>query len=439
MGLKIPPEYRRDLVKAWYDSSKTACSKEYDAVIVDVSAMGRHLMAPFGSTNANISSMATSFVRTVLSCHPACTLFVLCYDNPSLTPAIRDSLLHENRYGVKLDAPPADMNTATHVFVEGRVYSKLSPKIPASPIQVETSTITMLQATIDQMLASETGKKKLFAMHAECIKRACETALATNVFHSDAVVKIVPPFGDTTWVLQADSHVFEPRLTQYGEADMLIMAHAERALALGKRVCLRTIDTDAILQGTLFTAQESSGGVLDLHIANVFLGNDGVTVSHTASKAGPKATRCREIIDLFSVKTRLSFESQMLMLVFGGDYIKGVCIRSLGLPKRNLFNAIANGAPEPFIRVSREHVTIQWDVFFKVVGKACKQPKPTAKLNVSELNLEMQRLAYCVVYFSGVASERGGPDVDTRTIVLPEANLRLLFAGRGSVGELCYS
>lgn len=72
MGLKIPPDFRRELVKACYDPTKCALSKEYDAIVVDVSAMGRYLMAPFGGTSANLSSLAAIFVRTALECHPAC-------------------------------------------------------------------------------------------------------------------------------------------------------------------------------------------------------------------------------------------------------------------------------------------------------------------------------------------------------------------------------
>ena len=56
-------------------------------------------------------------------------------------------MLHVNRYGPKLSEPPADMNPETHVFLEGRVYSRHSAKLPASPDEIERATLTELHAS----------------------------------------------------------------------------------------------------------------------------------------------------------------------------------------------------------------------------------------------------------------------------------------------------
>lgn len=440
MGLGIDATYRRHILKGAtrYEPFSTDFLKQYDTVVVDVSATGRHLLAPFGGCKVNMMNVGRTFVKTVMSQHTKASLFVLCYDNPQLSPAIRSSVLHLNRYGPKLDQPPESMNEQTHVFVEGRVYPKHSSKIPAQQEQVDQSTLTELQATVDQMFSSENGKKKLMALHAEAVKRSCETALATGDLPVDATVLIVPPSGDCCSVLTVKSHAYEPRLSQYGEADMLIMVYAERSLALGKTVYLRTIDTDAILQSAMFTYGEKPGGTLDLHVANVYQSASGDDVFSTAKKAGPKAVRCREIVDISAFKANVSIDSQCLMLLYGCDYIRGMCIRGLGLPKKNLYNLILKGPSESFVTVARDRVIIDWAKFFVIVAAACKTPKPTASVNLADLNVEMQRLAYCITYFSGIALEKGGPIVDTRPIV-EEKYLMNLFLGHGCAGSITYT
>ena len=218
---------------------------------------------------------------------------------------------------------------------------------------------------------------------------------------------------------------------------MLIMVYAERSLALGKSVYLRTIDTDAILQSSMFTSGEVPGGTLDLHVANVYQTADGSQVFSTVAKAGSKAVRCREIVDVCMLKARLSVESRMLILLYGCDYIKGMCIRGLGLPKKQLHSLIVRGPPKQFVMISRDKVVIDWSAFFAVVGTACKPPKPTASVNTDELNTEMQRLAYCMAYFAGVALEAGGPAVDTREVV-QSRSLPTLLRGTGCAGTIVY-
>lgn len=441
MGLSCPADMRRNILSGCtnYEKAKEPFQKQYDAVIVDVSAVGRHLMAPFGSKKMNMTTIATNFVRLIMSAHPTAHSFVLCYDNVDFNPAIRSSMLHVNRYGPKLSEPPADMNPDTHVFLEGRVYSKHSAKLPASPDAIERATLTELHATIDAMLSSEAGKRKLLAIHAECVKRACETALVNGSLNPEATIIIVPPSGVRASVITAHTHAFEHRLSEYGEADMLIMVYAERALALGKKVLLRTIDTDAILQSALFTAGEAPGGVLDIHIANIYMSTAN-TVHSTSSKAGPKAVRCRELVDVCALKRELSIESQVLLLLYGGDYIKGLCIRGLGLPKKNLHDLIVRGTDTPFVTVSKARVVIDWSAFFRALAPACKAPSNTkVSADGTALNQEMQRIAYCVAYFSGIAFESGGPPVDERPVLLPGFTVPNILGGRGTAGSVEYT
>ena len=236
MGLKVPADLRRALLAGAtrYEKIKDPHCKQYDTIILDANAQGRNLMAPQGNQpNFSMLKIGESFVRSTLLSHTSATHFIICYDNVALNPPIRSSVLHESRYGPKLAAPPATMNPATHTFVENRVWSRFDPKSPATPEQIEQTTLSSSPTTLDKMMASEKGKLKIMRLHAESVKRALEAKLVNGALAPSTTVTMVPPTGPESWIITASTHTYSPRLTNYGEADMLIVAYARHEVEKG--------------------------------------------------------------------------------------------------------------------------------------------------------------------------------------------------------------
>jgi hypothetical protein len=411
MGLKMPAAERRALlaVNTVFEPCSAPHAKVYDAVIVDASAQGRNMMAPLGEALAvSMASIGTAFFNAVFRGHPAARRLVVCYDNAGLLPAIREEILHVNRYGPRLDRAPA--MDAEHVFLEGRVWAIADRRKPASPAEVEASTIDWLAASLDSMLASGAGKRKVMLLHCEAVKRAAELAFEAGTLHCETTVVLVPPVGDVHHVVTQGAVRTEPRLTQYGEADMLIVAHAAVALAESAAVLIRTIDTDAVVQAYFFAMGQCRGRTLDLHIATVHRDAGGLI----SAKRKPGFSRHREIVDIAALVDRVSPASMALVLVYGGDYIAGVCIRGLGLPKKALAALIQSGSDD-WLAIGARSLTIDWGRFFGCLATAAKAPKKP--LNAAVLNTEMQRFAYCIAYFCGFQADAGGPAVDPATIV----------------------
>jgi hypothetical protein len=344
----------------------------------------------------------------------------VCYDNSTLNPSIRTGELYLRRYGPRLRSAPETMCEDTHYFSEGKVWEHGDPKAPATAEQVALSTVEKLAATIDQMLASGAGKTRLMALHAEGVRIAAAAAIARGCFQGGACVTIVPPRGDRCWELDAAGESDSPRETQYGEADMLIVHYARAAVALGQRVCLCTIDTDALLQAALYVRPDAAA-TLDIHIANVYVGEDG-----TVGPKQPKYTRNREIVSIAACDA-LTPTRMALILVYGGDYVGGLCIRGIGLPKQALFELISSCPDEC---VTLDPVQIDFAALFACMARACRAPN-TKPVDVAALNGEMQRLAYCLAYWAGARPDDGGPELDARQIVPLCATRASLLAGAG--------
>jgi hypothetical protein len=408
----MPADKRRALLApdTSYEPASGPPAKQYYAVVVDASAQGRNMMAPIGDV-AGVSMMAIGrqFFRSVFLQHRSAKQLVVCYDNAGLLPPIREQVLHLNRYGPRLERAPPAMDTKTHTFVDGRVWSLNDHRLPASAGEVEASTIEWLATTLDKLLASSAGKKRVMMLHCEAVKRVVEVALEDGTLHPDTQVTFVPPVGALHHIVVKGEHRTEARHTQYGEADMLIMAHAALHIATGP-VLVRTIDTDALAQAYFYMLNVR--GTMDVHIATVNRSAAG-EISHKKNKG---FSRQREIVDIASLISRVSPATMALVLVYGGDYIKGMCIRGLGLPKAALFDMIQRGADD-WLVVADDSVTIDWGVFFGGLARVCKTPKKA--LDTAGLNVEMQRLAYCIVYFCGLQGTAGGPPVDERDIILP--------------------
>jgi hypothetical protein len=407
MGLSMPANFRRTMLSSVtrYERAKDAYETLYDDVVIDVSAQGRNMMAPQGNReNTSMLCIGSMFVKATMLKHTATTKFVLCYDNPSLNPEIRSSVLYTSRYGPKYDAPPTTMNEATHVFAD--------------------STVDALAATLDQMLASSSGKKKLMMLHAEGVKHAVEAAFGTGELLVNATVVIVPPSGPT-WVVTSTASMVEDRRTQYGEADMLIAVWARDAIDKQRSVCIRTIDTDILLQAPMYT-EAAPDAIIDIHIATVGLDASG----QVCGSKSVKTVRSREIVDVAKMRVLLKPESLVLALVYGGDYVKGLCIRGIGLPKKALFELIMKNTSS-FFTSDASSVTIDWSAFFIALGGVCKAPKKPIIIDVCALNTEMQRLAYCLAYFKGASVRSGGPDVDSRPIIPDGSSCASLQRGEG--------
>lgn len=195
-------------------------------------------------------------------------------------------------------------------------------------------------------------------------------------------------------------------------------------------MCLRTIDTDSLVQAALYVSPPPDA-CLDIHIANVSRTKGG---DITAGKAPPKSEKCREIIDIALLCAVHSPVSLALVLVYGGDYIKGLSIRGLGLPKAALFDLIRHNAKidHTCISVSSSEVVVHWPAFFRMIATACKPPAGK-QIDIASLNTEYQRLVYCLAYFAGVHADVGGPPVDGREIVPPGATRQSLLKGDGCV------
>ena len=394
---------------------------EYDTVVVDASAAGMSSMAPVNRiAHLSMRRITTSFVRAQLEGYPTANKIVVCYDDPTKNPRIRSDELYLRRYGTRLPVAPSTMCEETHFFAEGKVWAHGDQRAPATAEDVESSTLDSLGATIEQLLASRAGKARLMALHATGVRIATADAIARGCFKANVEVTIVPPRGDECWELRGggEETACTVRETRYGEADLLIVYYAREAVRAGQRVCLSTIDTDVLLQTTLY-ARPSPEDTLDVHIANVYL-KDGEVVP---KKRG--GVRCREIVSIGAAA--LSPATTALVLVYGCDYVRGLCIRGIGLPKQALFELIMARTAD---FVTLDPVRIDFAAMFTCLARACREPN-NKPVDADALNGEMQRIAYCLAYWAGVRPEDGGPEVDGRRIVPVGATRASLLAGEG--------
>ena len=430
MGLKYPKQDREHLCPPELQL-RSAAPAPVTHVIIDGSAIVRNRCAPDGDSSPAPSRLAGTFVKHEIEIYPDATHFVLAFDCRHKIPAIRSTMLADARYGKKLDAAPATMDPETHWFSEGKVWRLGDPRAPASAEQIEASGLEGLAATINQLLASATGKERFMTIVAHAIMMAFELSLAAGRVHCDACLTVVMPDGRGAVVIGKGTYTHvESRITEHGEADLVIVAYAKLFHEDPEsRIMLRTIDTDVVVQLPLYLGSARRCRI-HVYLANGWADKDLAAVK--PKTAG--AQKVRVVVDLGRLAASTSPERFMLVTLFGGDYVNGIFIRALALPKKALHAIIMSpaGGLEPFIEYDgAESVTIDWSAFGRVLATACKRPEAPRLLDIAACDLELQRIAYCMTYWRGIMSSVGGPPVDARPIIPAGATAATLLSGIG--------
>lgn len=380
MGWKLGAANKR-LVCA---SATHADVPQFETVIVDMNAVCRRDFAWSTNGISPVQAIGRFWKKHVLS-HPQCTLFYFAFDSSDRIPEIRQHFLRTVRYAR-----------------------------PSAPVQVEPFSALELNNTWLEIWSSSSGKSTMWRLLAECLYDHIRQKGAPDVAYV-----IDPPTGGVLHCPRDPSGV--ARYSNYGEADMKAALFAnEQARGL---TLVKTIDWDMIVQGV---AVMSPNVFVD--IGTVWEKDAQKYFSKKAAPAG--AARVTEYIQPNAVTSNERLSQAFLMLCAAGvDYCDG--LKRFGYGERNMVQLLA-AQGEPFITVLDDVYTFDVNAFKRRL--AAVTPARARCKDREELNAEMQRMWWCILYFVFVGRNRtrGGPRWDEVTF-FPDGDTAQAALGGNSV------
>lgn len=333
----------------------------FNTVIIDMNAVCRRDFA-WNTNHITPAQAVTRFWRKHVLAHPECTLFYFAFDSSHLIPQVRQHFLKTVRYARS-----------------------------SAPVRVDPFSAQELHNTWLEVWASSNGKANMWRLLAECLYD-----LIRQVGAPDVAYVIDPPSGD---ILHCPRNpLAQRRYSNFGEADMKAALFANEQ-AKGKTL-IKTIDWDMIVQGVAVLSAD-----VYVDVGSVWE-KDNIRF-YSRKKAPANAKRVTEYIcpNIVTANDRLS-QAFLMLCAAGVDYCDG--LKRFGYGERNMV-ALLGGAGDAFITVSNGVYTFNVNAFKARLSPV--KPSRVRCTDVEELNKEMRRMWYCLLYFAFVGrnEDRGGP------------------------------